>query len=63
MWLPVALGVYDTLHPAIPAEMGVTMQLATEKDPGESETKLTLPVGVTFPPLEESEIVAEQLDG
>ena len=39
------------------------MQLVLEKVPSESERKLTLPVGVTtLPPLEESAIVAVQLE-
>jgi hypothetical protein len=33
-----------------------------EKAPGESEVKVTLPVGVMLPPFEESVIVAVQLD-
>ncbi len=61
-WFPVAAGVYDTLHLAIPIETAAIVQLVAEKVPGESETKLTLPVGVTtFPPLE-SVIVTVQLE-
>jgi len=55
--------VYETLHPATPVETAAIVQLVLEKAPGESERKLTLPVGVTtFPPLEESAIVAVQLE-
>jgi len=54
--------VYDTLHPATPIETAAIAQLVAEKVPGEPETKLTLPVGVTtFPPLE-SVIVTVQLE-
>jgi len=54
--------VYDTLQPATPVETAATVHLVAEKDPGESEMKLTLPVGVTLPPLAESVIVAVQLE-
>lgn len=61
-WLPIAPGVYETLHPATPTETAVIEQLADEKVPGELETKVTLPVGVIMPPLEESVIAAVQLE-
>ena len=61
-WFPVAPGVYETLHPATPVETVEIVQLADEKVPDESETKPTLPMGVTLPPLEESAIVAVQLE-
>ena len=61
-WFPVAPGVYDTLQPATPTETAVIVQLVAEKVPGESETKLTLPVGVTTLPLLESVTVTVQLD-
>jgi len=54
--------MYETLHPAIPLETAVMVQLVPEKVPGESEMKVTLPVGVATPPLEESVIVAVQLE-
>ncbi len=55
--------MYETLHPATPVETAAIVQLVVEKVPEESETKLTLPVGVTRPPpLEESAIVAVQLE-
>jgi len=55
--------VYETLHPATPVETAAIVQVVVEKVPEESETKLTLPVGVTtLPPLEESAIVAVQLE-
>lgn len=61
-WLPGKLGVYDTLHPATPVEIAAIAQPVAEKVPDESETKVRLPVGVTPPPLEESVIVAVQLE-
>ena len=55
--------MYETLHPATPVETAAIVQVVVEKVPEESETKLTLPVGVTtLPPLEESAIVAVQLE-
>jgi hypothetical protein len=54
--------VYETLHPARPVEITAVAQLVAEKVPDESETKLTLPVGVTLPPFDESVIVAAQLE-
>jgi len=55
--------VYETLHPATPVETVAIVQVVVEKAPEESETKLTLPVGVTtLPPLEESAIVAVQFE-
>lgn len=55
--------MYKTLHPASPVETAAIVQVVVEKVPGESETKLTLPVGVTtLPPLEVSAIVAVQLE-
>ena len=51
-WFPVALGVYDEVQPATPIDPLATVQIAVEKVPAESDTKLTLPVGViTFPPF------------
>ena len=47
---------------ATPEEMVVRVQLVVENIPGESETKVTLPVGVVLAPLETSVIVAVQLD-
>ena len=45
--------MYDTLHLATPIETAAIVQLVAEKVPEESETKLTLPVGVaTLPPFE-----------
>ena len=44
------------------AQTAATVHLVAEKDPGESEMELTLPVGVTLPPLAESVIVAVQLE-
>ena len=61
-WFPVIPGVYETLHPATPVETVETVQLAEKKVPDESETKPTLPIGVMLPPLEESVILAVQLD-
>jgi len=61
-WFPVIPGVYETLHPATPGEIAAIVQVADEKVPDESETKPTLPIGVTLPPLEESVILAVQLD-
>ena len=61
-WFPVTPGVYETLHPATPVETVEVVQLAEEKVPDKSETKPTLPMGVTLPPLEESVILAVQLD-
>ena len=61
-WFPITPGVYDTLQPVTPVETAVTVQLVAEKVPGESETKLTLPVGVTTLPLLESVTVTVQLD-
>jgi hypothetical protein len=43
-------------------ETAAIVQLVVEKDPGESELKLTLPVGVTVPPLDVSVMVAMQLE-
>jgi hypothetical protein len=43
-------------------ETGATVQLVAEKDPVEAETKVRLPVGVTFAPTEESVTVAVQLE-
>jgi hypothetical protein len=54
--------VYETLHPATPIETAAIVQLVAEKVPGESETKLTLPVGVTTLPPLESVIVTVQLE-
>ena len=62
VWFPVAPGVYETLHPATPLETAAMVQLAAEKVPAESEMKVTLPAGVITPPLEESVIVAVQLE-
>ena len=39
----------------------MSVHLVAQKVPGESETKVTLPVGVIIPPLEESVMVAVQL--
>ena len=61
-WFPVIPDVYETLHPATPAETVEIAQLAEERVPDESETKPTLPMGVILPPLEESVILAVQLD-
>ena len=54
--------MYDTLQLATPDETTATVQLAAENVPGESETKVTLPVGVLVAPFEESVIVAVQLE-
>jgi hypothetical protein len=43
-------------------ETALIEQLVVEKEPRESEAKVTLPVGVMVPPLEESVIVTVQLE-
>jgi len=50
------------LQPAIPKETVARVQLVVENIPGESETKVTLPVGVVLAPPEASVTVAVQLD-
>jgi len=62
IWYPAVPGVYETPHPATPLETAARVQLAAEKVPAESEMKVTLPAGVITPPLEESVIVAMQLE-
>jgi len=54
--------VYDTLQPATPIETAAIAQLVAEKVPGEPETKLAPPVGVTTVPPLESVIVNVQLE-
>jgi hypothetical protein len=57
-----APGVYETLQLATPEESAERVQLPAENVPGESETKVTLPVGIVVAPPDESVIVAVQLE-
>jgi hypothetical protein len=54
--------MYDTPQLATPEETAERVQLVAENVPGESEMKVTLPVGVVVAPPDVSVILAVQLD-